>query len=200
MDSSRETRDDGAMTTSSPSGEVDDDKEMQIKRAGSSSDDDDEGTRQPYKCTFCRRGFPTAQALGGHMNVHRRHRGRSAAAAPATGGAAAAAQGSYEQQPYHYPTTTVAFGQTHPASGAASTAAGGVLSSSLHAERRRPYELRLFGRDCAAAGRGREGGAGAGGDVRRDRCYARDDRDGGDHGGGGEELDLELRLGGAAGP
>ncbi|CAO2040163.1 unnamed protein product [Urochloa humidicola] len=201
MDSSQETKDEGARTTS-PSGEVDDDKDLQIKRSGSSDgDDDDEGTRQPYKCTFCRRGFPTAQALGGHMNVHRRHRGRSSA----TGAAAAAAQGSgggscYEQPPYHYPTTTVAFGQSHPASGGSSSmAAGEALSSSLHAERRRPpHELRLFGRDCGASGRGGKEGGGAGGDVRRDRWYARDG-DGSDHGGGGEELDLELRLGGAAG-
>ncbi|RCV08979.1 hypothetical protein SETIT_1G370300v2 [Setaria italica] len=196
MDLSQETNKDEGARTSSPSGEADDDKEelMQKQQRAGSGDEDDEGTRQPYKCTFCRRGFPTAQALGGHMNVHRRHRGRPAAPA-------AAAQGSssscYEQQPYVYSTTRTmpvlaAFGQTHPAASGASMAAGGGL---LHAaELQRPYELRLFGRDCAAGGRGKEGGAG---DVHRDRCYARDG-DGGDHG-GGEELDLELRLGGAAG-
>lgn len=27
-----------------------------------------------YACSFCKRGFRTAQALGGHMNVHRRER------------------------------------------------------------------------------------------------------------------------------
>ncbi|KAL0437381.1 UNVERIFIED_CONTAM: putative transcriptional regulator RABBIT EARS [Sesamum radiatum] len=27
-----------------------------------------------YECVFCKRGFNTAQALGGHMNVHRRDR------------------------------------------------------------------------------------------------------------------------------
>ncbi|KAG6493227.1 hypothetical protein ZIOFF_048204 [Zingiber officinale] len=27
-----------------------------------------------YPCAFCRRGFKSAQALGGHMNVHRRDR------------------------------------------------------------------------------------------------------------------------------
>lgn len=27
-----------------------------------------------YTCTFCKRGFSNAQALGGHMNVHRRDR------------------------------------------------------------------------------------------------------------------------------
>ncbi|CAK9152719.1 unnamed protein product [Ilex paraguariensis] len=38
-----------------------------------------EGTTWPprsYTCTFCRREFRSAQALGGHMNVHRRDRAR----------------------------------------------------------------------------------------------------------------------------
>ncbi|XP_057521244.1 transcriptional regulator TAC1-like [Amaranthus tricolor] len=37
------------------------------------------GTNWPprsYTCTFCRREFRSAQALGGHMNVHRRDRAR----------------------------------------------------------------------------------------------------------------------------
>ncbi|CAL9052964.1 transcriptional regulator SUPERMAN-like [Musa acuminata AAA Group] len=37
------------------------------------------GTTWPprsYACTFCRRVFRSAQALGGHMNVHRRERAR----------------------------------------------------------------------------------------------------------------------------
>ena len=29
-----------------------------------------------YKCSFCKRQFKSAQALGGHMNVHRRERAR----------------------------------------------------------------------------------------------------------------------------
>ncbi|KAH6827224.1 hypothetical protein C2S53_000744 [Perilla frutescens var. hirtella] len=29
-----------------------------------------------YRCSFCRREFRSAQALGGHMNVHRRDRAR----------------------------------------------------------------------------------------------------------------------------
>ncbi|KAG0473628.1 hypothetical protein HPP92_015485 [Vanilla planifolia] len=29
-----------------------------------------------YSCSFCRREFRSAQALGGHMNVHRRDRAR----------------------------------------------------------------------------------------------------------------------------
>ncbi|XP_051118517.1 transcriptional regulator SUPERMAN-like [Andrographis paniculata] len=30
-----------------------------------------------YDCVFCKRGFNTAQALGGHMNIHRKDRARN---------------------------------------------------------------------------------------------------------------------------
>ncbi|KAK8560818.1 hypothetical protein V6N13_026253 [Hibiscus sabdariffa] len=43
------------------------------------------GTTWPprsYTCTFCRREFRSAQALGGHMNVHRRDRARLHQAVP----------------------------------------------------------------------------------------------------------------------
>ncbi|KAF7144279.1 hypothetical protein RHSIM_Rhsim05G0195800 [Rhododendron simsii] len=29
-----------------------------------------------YTCTFCKRGFSNAQALGGHMNIHRKDRAK----------------------------------------------------------------------------------------------------------------------------
>nr|GMD26920.1 transcriptional regulator SUPERMAN-like [Ipomoea batatas] len=29
-----------------------------------------------YDCVFCKRGFNTAQALGGHMNIHRKNKAR----------------------------------------------------------------------------------------------------------------------------
>ncbi|XP_025013336.1 transcriptional regulator TAC1 [Ricinus communis] len=29
-----------------------------------------------YECTFCRRGFSNAQALGGHMNIHRKDKAK----------------------------------------------------------------------------------------------------------------------------
>ncbi|WVZ05353.1 hypothetical protein V8G54_018699 [Vigna mungo] len=32
------------------------------------------GTSRSYECIFCKRGFTTAQALGGHMNIHRKQR------------------------------------------------------------------------------------------------------------------------------
>ncbi|KAJ4845454.1 hypothetical protein Tsubulata_031650 [Turnera subulata] len=33
-----------------------------------------EATKRTYECTFCKRGFTNAQALGGHMNIHRKDR------------------------------------------------------------------------------------------------------------------------------
>ncbi|KAI9395347.1 hypothetical protein POPTR_005G221500v4 [Populus trichocarpa] len=37
----------------------------------------DTGTGRSYECVFCKRGFTTAQALGGHMNIHRKDRAKS---------------------------------------------------------------------------------------------------------------------------
>lgn len=42
----------------------------------STSDELEIGEVRLYKCTFCERGFSNAQALGGHMNIHRRDRAR----------------------------------------------------------------------------------------------------------------------------
>lgn len=38
----------------------------------SEENDDTAGTGRSYECIFCKRGFTTAQALGGHMNIHRK--------------------------------------------------------------------------------------------------------------------------------
>ncbi|MCE5166659.1 hypothetical protein HAX54_023603 [Datura stramonium] len=35
------------------------------------------GIGRSYECVFCKRGFNTAQALGGHMNIHRKDRIRN---------------------------------------------------------------------------------------------------------------------------
>ncbi|KAL6008474.1 hypothetical protein ACLOJK_033986 [Asimina triloba] len=51
------------------------------------------GTTWPprsYTCTFCRREFRSAQALGGHMNVHRRDRARLRQSMPEPSPAASA--------------------------------------------------------------------------------------------------------------
>ncbi|KAI4349418.1 hypothetical protein L6164_010009 [Bauhinia variegata] len=34
-------------------------------------------TGRSYECVFCKRGFTTAQALGGHMNIHRKDRAKT---------------------------------------------------------------------------------------------------------------------------
>ncbi|KAI4329711.1 hypothetical protein MLD38_028065 [Melastoma candidum] len=39
--------------------------------------DDGTGSARSYSCVFCKRGFTTAQALGGHMNIHRKDRAKA---------------------------------------------------------------------------------------------------------------------------
>ncbi|CAM0949000.1 unnamed protein product [Alopecurus aequalis] len=44
-----------------------------------------------HECSFCKRGFTNAQALGGHMNIHRKERtagGRGSSSVRGAGGAA----------------------------------------------------------------------------------------------------------------
>ncbi|KAI7989025.1 Zinc finger protein 10 [Camellia lanceoleosa] len=56
----------------------DDDDSWEV-RAFAEDSNDAMGTTWPprsYTCSFCRREFRSAQALGGHMNVHRRDRAR----------------------------------------------------------------------------------------------------------------------------
>lgn len=47
-----------------------------------------------YTCSFCRKEFKSAQALGGHMNVHRRDRARLRQSSPPTTHEPAQIQGS----------------------------------------------------------------------------------------------------------
>ncbi|XP_044497843.1 transcriptional regulator SUPERMAN-like [Mangifera indica] len=39
--------------------------------------EDTAATKRSYECTFCKRGFTNAQALGGHMNIHRKDRAKA---------------------------------------------------------------------------------------------------------------------------
>ncbi|MBA0848183.1 hypothetical protein Goshw_029407 [Gossypium schwendimanii] len=41
-----------------------------------SSDEQGASPARSYDCTFCKRGFSNAQALGGHMNIHRRDKAK----------------------------------------------------------------------------------------------------------------------------
>ncbi|XP_076890647.1 uncharacterized protein LOC143541803 [Bidens hawaiensis] len=36
-----------------------------------------EGLGRSYECNFCKRGFTNAQALGGHMNIHRKDKAKA---------------------------------------------------------------------------------------------------------------------------
>ncbi|PSR93531.1 Transcriptional regulator SUPERMAN like [Actinidia chinensis var. chinensis] len=57
---------------------AEDDEEWEV-RAFEEDTNHAMGTTWPprsYTCTFCRREFKSAQALGGHMNVHRRDRAK----------------------------------------------------------------------------------------------------------------------------
>ncbi|CAH2068663.1 unnamed protein product [Thlaspi arvense] len=40
------------------------------------NDDQTVGIGRSYDCTFCKRGFTNAQALGGHMNIHRKEKAK----------------------------------------------------------------------------------------------------------------------------
>ncbi|XP_054800180.1 transcriptional regulator TAC1-like [Prosopis cineraria] len=46
-------------------------------RSSSEETDDTTGIGRSYECVFCKRGFTTAQALGGHMNIHRKDRAKT---------------------------------------------------------------------------------------------------------------------------
>ncbi|KAF1880156.1 hypothetical protein Lal_00022285 [Lupinus albus] len=39
--------------------------------------DDSTCSKRSYDCTFCKRGFTNAQALGGHMNIHRKEKAKA---------------------------------------------------------------------------------------------------------------------------
>ncbi|CAO2841258.1 unnamed protein product [Amaranthus hypochondriacus] len=55
-----------------------------IKQGGKSVNEDDQVNcskynsdyTKAYNCNFCKKGFSNAQALGGHMNIHRRDRAK----------------------------------------------------------------------------------------------------------------------------
>ncbi|CAH2078732.1 unnamed protein product [Thlaspi arvense] len=60
----------------------DDDESWEVKAFEQDTKGNISGTTWPprsYTCNFCRREFRSAQALGGHMNVHRRDRASSRA-------------------------------------------------------------------------------------------------------------------------
>ncbi|XP_040379857.1 transcriptional regulator SUPERMAN-like [Oryza brachyantha] len=188
------------MTSSSPAGTTDVDGD---DRAGAAAGAGEEGMapaaaaaapapRPYYECVFCKRGFTTAQALGGHMNIHRRDRANKPAAPPAPAGITTPASRNVEcflvsqSQSHHrhlaYPPAST--------SGAGGSAAGvdGVQGPAAVG----PRELSLFDAAAATATRdpslhvgARRGGEAPAPEVSEQRAGELPER----------ELDLELRLG-----
>lgn len=59
--------------------ETEHDQPSQENQEQGTSDDQQQPAASPirsYDCTFCKRGFSTAQALGGHMNIHRKYKAK----------------------------------------------------------------------------------------------------------------------------
>lgn len=46
------------------------------EKLADNSDSSGQLLARSYKCSFCKKGFSNAQALGGHMNIHRRDRAK----------------------------------------------------------------------------------------------------------------------------
>ncbi|EXB55538.1 Transcriptional regulator TAC1 [Morus notabilis] len=80
------------------------------------------GAKRSYECTYCKRGFTNAQALGGHMNIHRKDRAKTKQ--QAVHNTAVSSHSNYHQNEeisiagsHHFSTTTtsVPFSSQFPA-------------------------------------------------------------------------------------
>ena len=147
---------------------------------------DDVSSGRSYECIFCKRGFSTAQALGGHMNIHRKDRAKMKHNPSASKVGEDESEGGYGYyNPYinyhnnhqsFYPPVSE-YSTFFPA--AASSRREDVLGAV------RPQELSLFGEDHLHLGlrvHGDERHVVLGCEEKRERA-----KEG--------EVDLELRLG-----
>ncbi|CAL9089327.1 unnamed protein product [Musa textilis] len=129
------------------------------------------GTTWPprsYACTFCRRVFRSAQALGGHMNVHRRE--RAWLRQSCTSWASPHASAVFPPPPPPPPREFAAVGGGVFLVYSIGASTGDVFVPSMGSSSALPYSSPYHGNGSAAS------------------C-------GGDEGLVVEELDLELRLG-----
>ncbi|CAO2820931.1 unnamed protein product [Amaranthus hypochondriacus] len=53
------------------------DYEKSAESLSESEENDKNGVGRMYECRFCKRGFTNAQALGGHMNIHRKDKAKA---------------------------------------------------------------------------------------------------------------------------
>uniref|UniRef100_A0A0D9WE33 C2H2-type domain-containing protein n=1 Tax=Leersia perrieri TaxID=77586 RepID=A0A0D9WE33_9ORYZ len=140
-------------------------------------------TRPYYECVFCKRGFTTAQALGGHMNIHRRDRAKPPPPPREAITTVSRNVDCYSQ--YRH----LAF--PSPASGGGGFAMYyGSVSGSVDAG---PRELSLF--DAAATTTARDLGVGRGGGGDEQRGTAGSEQHAGELPAEKDQVDLELRLG-----
>ncbi|KAI5649422.1 hypothetical protein M9H77_35427 [Catharanthus roseus] len=49
----------------------------EIDQPREKSDNSSSGIGRSYECNYCKRGFTNAQALGGHMNIHRKDKAKA---------------------------------------------------------------------------------------------------------------------------
>ena len=110
-------------------------------------------TRPYYECVFCKRGFTTAQALGGHMNIHRRDRDRLKPAPPTRRPDAPATMYGGHSSTYPPPHLQAASPMSSGSfamlyyTGGAGAAAGVDAEPALSPGTPSPRELSLFGSD-----------------------------------------------------
>ncbi|KAM0919162.1 hypothetical protein ACQ4PT_008392 [Festuca glaucescens] len=153
-------------------------------------------SRPYYECVFCKRGFTTAQALGGHMNIHRRDRAkpslRDAPSGTTSISSASRYFGCYNQNHHNFlayppppvpPVTSMTISRTggFTMNYQGTAAATGVVDAdaSANPSSGSPRELSLFGAATRDHGGSREAPEGS------ERQEGEAER----------ELDLELRLG-----
>ncbi|CAN0886323.1 Transcriptional regulator TAC1 [Linum grandiflorum] len=132
-----------------------------------------------YECVFCKRGFTTAQALGGHMNIHRKDR---PSATKPNKPITTSANHSYRSTNYDYGFHQSSFPLHHYPSRPAAHAffpTAGVGEAHLYVQAPPAY-LDLFGEDSWRI---------RSGDQSKDKDYEVSGA------GEGDGLDLELRLG-----
>lgn len=174
--------------------------------------------RPYYECVFCKRGFTTAQALGGHMNIHRRDRAKpSPAGRDSPAGITSVSRNVECYNKYRHLGPAAAYPHPPPPSsssapipvvGAGTSSFGMIYVSSglatpmarLDAESGSPSgvsprELSLFGEASHDDDQDLHLGLGRHGHIAGDgsRTPARSERQ--QSGEPERELDLELRLG-----
>ncbi|KAG0477862.1 hypothetical protein HPP92_012581 [Vanilla planifolia] len=142
-------------------------------------------TGRSYDCIFCKRGFTTAQALGGHMNIHRKHRAKMTRPTPIFSLVAEGVTASHTPVcPFYTPEVPPRkpYSICFPASTSGARDLRAVTEDKL--SQRRIRELRLFENE----GWLRMYGGGAVGGEKRLRNGKEEEE------GEATELDLELRL------